>query len=461
MLQTIFKTLLLSSLMGTVAAALLLLLRPLTRKWFSPAWQYYIWLLALNAFLLPVPKRVTVAYLPQTAPVLYTAPWHTFREVSVATAPSETFDTAAVLTAIWLSGALAVLVFKAIRYFLFKGQLYRHSVVDGQTYDLPQNISVRRTWLVDAPLVIGLLQPTLYLPETLDEAELPYVLAHESVHCKRRDLLFKWYAQAVGVLHWYNPMLWVVTRQIDAECEASCDYAVTCDWNEDRTTAYMRMILDRCSATGMRPLTTKMFGGKAVIKRRFSAIRSGKRKGMRLLSILIALVLCLVLFVFGNVLADGFQTQRVVLFGDDIKIPPAEETLSVPVLPTVTVTEPRQPDPLPVEPIPAPPTPETAPPPIEQARIGYNSDLQQTTEVTVYPDPSGVISFRFESPVANAIAEINIRRADHPAGWGYFLPTDGETLYTFDGFTPNTPYVLTLNAYCAGRYGIEGNLIVY
>ena len=81
--------------------------------------------------------------------------------------------------------------------------------------------------------------------------------------------------------------------------------------------------------------------------------------------------------------------------------------------------------------------------------------------MTVYPDAEGVISFRFESPVPNATAEINIRRADHPAGWGYFLPTDSETLYTFDGFTPGAPYVLTLNAYCAGRYGIEGALVIY
>ena len=475
MLQSLFETVLRSSLMGTFAAFLVLLLRPISRRLFSPDWQYYIWLLVLNAFILPIPKGVTVTYLPQTAPILYRTAWNAFEEVRVTPPLPEGPDVMAILATVWGIGILTVAVFKLVRYALFKGQLFRHSVPDTTDYQLPCQVSVRRTWLVDAPLVIGLIRPILYLPESVDSEELPYILAHESVHCKRRDLLFKWYAQAVGVLHWFNPVLLLVARQIDAECEASCDRAVTRHWDSSETDAYMRMILDRSSASVFRPLTTKMFGGKAVLKRRFSAIRHpGKR---RTLSVITALALCVTLLWFGSVLAADSQTRQVVLFDNDVKIPRAEASVQVPELPTeealpaVPLPAPPVPEPLPEEePLPDLPVAETPvaevpvaeePAPTEQARINYHSDLRTTTNVTVYPDAEGVISFRFESPVPNATAEINIRRADHPAGWGYYLPTDSETLYTFDGFTPGASYVLTLNAYCAGRYGIEGALVIY
>ncbi len=460
MLRSVFETLLLSTFMGSVAAGVVLLLRPVTRKWFSPDWQYYIWLLVLTAFVLPVPKRITVEYLPSSAPVLYRTALNTFPKVTVH-APNPP-DIMTVLATVWGVGVLVFALFKLVRYALFKGRLRCHSTADRNDYALPHSVSVRRTWLLDAPLVIGLVCPVLYLPESVDEAELPYILAHESVHCKRRDLLFKWYAQAVSTFHWFNPIFPLIIGQIDAECEASCDHIVTRNWEPSKTDTYMRMILNHCSPSGMRPLTTKMFSGKSVLKRRFSAVRRPRKESgiMRGIAILTALLMCFGILWFGNALATDFHTRQVVIVAEDARIPRAVAPIPEPVLP---LEEPLSAVGTPEPPPPEPqlPEPEESPLPAIQARIGYNSDVRERAEVSIYPDEAGVISFRFESPVPNATAEINIRRADHPAGWGYFLPTDSETLYSFDGFTPGEPYVLTLDAYCAGRYGIEGALIIY
>jgi len=47
MLNEIFKSILLTSIVGSVLAAALLLLKPITKRWFGSKWQYYIWMMIL------------------------------------------------------------------------------------------------------------------------------------------------------------------------------------------------------------------------------------------------------------------------------------------------------------------------------------------------------------------------------------------------------------------------------
>ena len=54
MLVEVFKALLLTSVIGTVLVAVLMLLRPVTKKFFSAGWHYYMWLAVLLVMVLPV-----------------------------------------------------------------------------------------------------------------------------------------------------------------------------------------------------------------------------------------------------------------------------------------------------------------------------------------------------------------------------------------------------------------------
>ena len=54
----IFLSYLLTSLVGTVAALVLFLIRPLTKKWFSAFWHYYVWAVVLLVMLVPLKADV-------------------------------------------------------------------------------------------------------------------------------------------------------------------------------------------------------------------------------------------------------------------------------------------------------------------------------------------------------------------------------------------------------------------
>lgn len=42
----------------------------------------------------------------------------------------------------------------------------------------------------------------------------------------RHDLLYKWLTAAVTSLHWFNPLMYLVRREVARRCELSCDEAV-------------------------------------------------------------------------------------------------------------------------------------------------------------------------------------------------------------------------------------------
>ena len=53
MLEFVFQSILITSLVGLVFTVLLTLIKPITRKFFSSRWHYYVWLVVLTAMIVP------------------------------------------------------------------------------------------------------------------------------------------------------------------------------------------------------------------------------------------------------------------------------------------------------------------------------------------------------------------------------------------------------------------------
>ena len=178
---------------------------------------------------------------------------------------------------------------------MFLRTIKKYSVPECSLENIPKRLTVRKTELLDAPLIVGLIKPVLYLPQTeIKEEKLDYILLHELTHYRRHDLLYKWFAMLVSSIHWFNPFVYIVSRQIDEECEVSCDYAVCKTLTEPQKKDYMAMILDfvQTSIRKKRPLTTQMASSKKILKRRFLMMKTKKAtsKFVSVLSVVLALV---------------------------------------------------------------------------------------------------------------------------------------------------------------------------
>ena len=325
-MSELLKWVLSLSLSGSVLILFLMLLRPLVRERFSRRWQYYIWLLVIARLLLPVggleaPARIETAG-PAAAPFL-SLPEAEQEDVETRppgeTAP-EFDDSLKLRTAVrenlwvvWLAGALALLIRKATAYQSFLRYLRAGwmPVEDPALLDLAARIGaeagVKRPVelyvnpLAASPMLLGVRKPCVVLPTAeLPEEDLRFVLLHELTHYRRRDLPYKWLTQLTVCVHWFNPLVHWMAREVERTGELSCDEAVLRRLDGPGRRAYGDAILRTISAGGgyqaVHPSPALGAEGKH-LKERLETIMKFKKTGR--LSAVLAALLAIVLGVTG------------------------------------------------------------------------------------------------------------------------------------------------------------------
>lgn len=81
--------------------------------------------------------------------------------------------------------------------------------------------------LVVSPMLIGFFRPSIVLPASeLKDKELSYIFLHELIHYKQRDMFYKWLVQIVVCIHWFNPFVYLLEKEVNKSCELSCDERV-------------------------------------------------------------------------------------------------------------------------------------------------------------------------------------------------------------------------------------------
>ena len=321
MIGEFFKALLITSLAGSALAVVISLLRPITKKLFGYSWHYYIWLCVLFVMLMPV--RFNVNTMP--APNIATQTVQTQQEAVseqpettenvVQTAPAQKpqllqkatviwdriiYNRMNILAYVWLIGAIALMLLNVLRYIRLNIEIRKNSEViscpETRAYT-DRKINVRVWENVASPFITGIFRPMLILPKTeLSEEQLHNILRHEMTHFKRHDILYKWFAEFVKCVHWFNPTSWYVSKQIASECEISCDMSVTKNMTDSEEMSYVSTILSLLPTGKSKqlPLTTQMASSKKFLKRRFVMIKN-KKTTSRFMSVLSAVIAAIML----------------------------------------------------------------------------------------------------------------------------------------------------------------------
>lgn len=333
MIGELFKALLITSLAGSALAVVISLLRPVTKKLFGYSWHYYIWLCVLFVMLMPVRFNVN----PMPAPNIATQTIQTQQEAVseqpettenvVQTAPAQKpqllqkatviwdriiYNRMNILAYVWLIGAIALMLLNVVRYVRLNIKIRK----TGEVISCPETreytdrrINVRVWENVASPFITGIFRPMLILPKTeLSGEQLDNILRHEMTHFKRYDILYKWFAEFVKCVHWFNPISWYVSKQIAAECEISCDMAVTKNMSGSEEMSYVSTILSLLPTGKSKqlPLTTQMASSKKFLKRRFIMIKNKKTTSrfMSVLSAVIAVIMLSTTVFASGVLSD-------------------------------------------------------------------------------------------------------------------------------------------------------------
>lgn len=333
----IFTALLLTSGIGTALALILTLLKPITRKVFSGGWHYYMWLVVLLVMILPI--RLNLPEKPVTTPPISETETVTITDNQIENTETLTIDTQPELitpeqpekvstiqaiknflitniqlfSLIWVICAVLLFLIKVVSYLVFLIKIHKHSEIiscpEVKAYT-NRRIKTRVSDTICSPLMIGIVRPTLLLPKTnITPEQLHNVLAHEMTHLKRNDILYKWFISIVKCIHWFNPAIYFIGKQINIDCEISCDLAVVKEMDEQQEKGYVETILSLLTHNNSKaiPLTTGMTGNKETLKRRFTMIKNRKRIGKitQILSTILAVVILATTVFTSGVLATA------------------------------------------------------------------------------------------------------------------------------------------------------------
>ncbi len=341
MLIQIFKAILITSCIGGLVSIILFLLKPLTKRFFSVIWNYYIWLAVLVVMIIPVrlplPEKglnnaldltnknyvqtqgganeypvelPEISALPTATDVDLKEPEFDGKEKVALydSAVNYMADKLDLISFVWITIALGSFVFKLMQYLFFVLKIRKNSK-NAECEEIgnytKRKVVVKICDIISSPMIVGVFKPTLLLPVTeLTSEQIHNVLCHEITHLKRNDLLYKWFATIVRCIHWFNPVVYFVVKTINKECEISCDYAVVKNMSKEQEKEYVNTILALISTKKNRlnTLTTEMSGKKKSLKERFMMIKNRKKLSKK--TIIISSVVGVVLL-GGALLASG------------------------------------------------------------------------------------------------------------------------------------------------------------
>lgn len=101
-------------------------------------------------------------------------------------------------------------------------------------------------WLCDgisSSFTQGILNPRIYFPSDMQEEHIPFILAHEKEHIRRKDSLWLMIAFIVVLVYWFNPLVWCAFLGLRSDLECACDAAVTNGKDQAYQEEYARVLL--------------------------------------------------------------------------------------------------------------------------------------------------------------------------------------------------------------------------
>ena len=246
--QTLFPALLNMSLTAGIVILCVMAAR-LALKRAPKVFSYALWAVVLFRLLCPVslpsgisllgaldaparqasPVVSTVTYVqprqpaefqPQTEQLLVepqTSASDPVAPVSPEQQATPAVDWSAVAAWVWLAGVLGMAGYSIFALLRLRSRLVGSLRLRDNIY-LADHIST--------PFVLGLVRPKIYLPSTLTEGEMGYIIRHEQHHIRHGDHVVKVLAFAALCLHWFNPLVWAAFILAGKDMEMRCDEAV-------------------------------------------------------------------------------------------------------------------------------------------------------------------------------------------------------------------------------------------
>ena len=131
---------------------------------------------------------------------------------------------------------------------------------------------------VKSPFILGVFRPKIYVPSSIREDSLKYVLAHEESHIKRHDHWWKPLGYLILSVYWFHPLCWVAYMLLCRDIEMACDEKVIRLMKKEEAASYSQTLLD-LSSRKMAIAACPIAFGEVGVKQRVKNVLNYKKPG--------------------------------------------------------------------------------------------------------------------------------------------------------------------------------------
>ena len=273
----------------------------------APRWAVCaLWGLVALRLLCPFSPESPLSLIPDAQPVSPEAVWNTVPAVEMApdateapvspvleavlpdglpVSPTPAQRIVAAASILWCAGLAGMALYTLVSYRRLSRRVKGAVRIDGNLY---------QGAAIPTPFVLGVLRPRIYLPNTLSREDIPYVIAHERAHIRRRDPLWKALGFGLLSIYWFQPLLWLGYALFCRDMELACDEKVASALSPSHRANYSQALLN-CSAGRRFLAACPVAFGEVGVKERVKRVLSFRRP--TLLAVLGAVLICAVIAV--------------------------------------------------------------------------------------------------------------------------------------------------------------------
>lgn len=187
-----------------------------------------------------------------------------------------------VASVLWVIGIVGMILYMGISYLMLRWKV-RASM------HLQENIWICDS--IDSPFILGVICPRIYLNSSIEEEQIPYIVAHEKEHLKYQDYLWKPFGFLILAIHWFNPFVWFSYIYMCRDMELACDERVIRRMDTDEKKMYSNVLL-ACSAKKRVMSACPVAFGEVGVKQRIKSVVNYKKPAFWF--ICVAIVACVV-----------------------------------------------------------------------------------------------------------------------------------------------------------------------
>lgn len=305
-MQEFLISLLEVSIAMSIIALVYIAVTPLLSKIFTAKGRYYSWLVIIIGLIIPFrfySQRSAIS-IDAFMPAIKKVNSHLVEPYEMVM--SSTIPWSVLFSGLWLAGVTTFITIHIIRHRRFLKMVKRWSieVEDRQVMNvlhdvqkklrIKQQVELKICPGISSPMMIGFIRPTILLPPTdIPVDELPLVFKHELIHFKRKDVWYKGLVFVATALHWFNPFVYLIAREVSIQCEVSCDEEVVKNTDVDNRIKYVETIISviRKQTKVRSTFSTNFYSGKQGMKHRVFSIMDAKdkKRGFSIMAMIVVL----------------------------------------------------------------------------------------------------------------------------------------------------------------------------